>query len=223
MLDVSFGLAAWGFVTGLAMVQGGLSVPLALFTTFVVFSGGAQLMAVPMMMGGSPLWVIWLAALVLNLRFAVFSATWRQYFHPLPRAQRLRMMYFAADFNIVYFTKRWPQAQPEPGQVPYYWGGVAANYGAWQVASVLGIVLGNRIPASWGLVFAGTLTLLALACSLLKDRATWAAGVVASCAAVAAYGLPLKLNVMVAIVCAVAVGAMVTVTKPGQASSAPSP
>jgi predicted branched-subunit amino acid permease len=208
MLDVSLGLGAWGFVTGLAMVQGGLSAPMALLMTAVVFSGGAQLVAVPMMAAGSPIVVVLLTALCLNLRFAVFSATWRQYFHALPRAQRLRMMFFAADFNIVIFTKRWPKAQPEIGQVPYYWGGVAINFGAWQVSSIAGIFLGQQIPAAWGMGFAGTLTLMALTCSLLKDRITWSAAVVAACAAVAAYALPLKLNVLVAIASAVAMGLM---------------
>jgi predicted branched-subunit amino acid permease len=208
MLDVSMGLAAWGLVTGLAMVQGGLSVPMALFMSFVVFSGGAQLVAVPMMAAGSPVWVIWLTALCLNLRFAVFSATWRRYFHVLPRAQRLRMVFFAADFNLVYFTKRWPDPRPEPGQVPYYWGGVAINFTAWQLSSIAGILFGERIPAAWGVGFAGTLTLLALACGLIVNRATGVAATVAACAAVAAYALPLKLNVMVAIAAAVATGVM---------------
>jgi predicted branched-subunit amino acid permease len=228
MLDVSLGLSAWGLVTGLAMVQGGLSVPMALFMSltvfsggaqlvavpmalfmsFVVFSGGAQLVAVPMMAAGSPVWVIWLTALCLNLRFAVFSATWRRYFHVLPRAQRLRMVFFAADFNLVYFTKRWPDPRPEPGQVPYYWGGVAINFTAWQLSSIAGILFGERIPAVWGVGFAGTLTLLALACGLIVNRATGVAATVAACAAVAAYALPLKLNVMVAIAAAVATGVM---------------
>ena len=42
--------------------------------------------------------------------------------------------------------------------------------------------------------------------SLLSDRATGVAGLVAGCAAVAAYALPLKLNIVVAIAAAVAVG-----------------
>jgi predicted branched-subunit amino acid permease len=219
MLDVSLGLSAWGLVTGLAMVQGGLSVPMALFMSLTVFSGGAQLVAVPMMAAGSPMWVIWLTALCLNLRFAVFSATWRRYFHVLPRAQRLRMIYFAADFNVVYFTRRWPEQRPEPGQVPYYWGGVAINFGAWQLSSIAGILLGERIPAAWGVGFAGTLTLLALACGLIVNRATSIAATVAACAAVAAYALPLKLNVMVAIAAAVAMGVLMD---RGSGAAAPS-
>ena len=70
MMPVSLGIAAWGRVTGLAMVKSGLSVPLALMTTLTVFAGSVQLTAVPLMMAGSPAWVIWATALCVNLRFA---------------------------------------------------------------------------------------------------------------------------------------------------------
>ena len=71
---------------------------------------------------------------------------------------------------------------------------------------MLGIVLANVIPPQWGLGFAGVLALLGVMCSLLSERATWVAAGVAGAAAVAAYALPLKLNIVVAIAAAVAAG-----------------
>jgi predicted branched-subunit amino acid permease len=67
-------------------------------------------------------------------------------------------------------------------------------------------VLANVIPPEWGLGFAGVLALLGVMCSLLGERATWVAAGVAGAAAVAAYALPLKLNIVVAIAAAVAAG-----------------
>ena len=63
---------------------------------------------------GAPLWVIWATALCVNLRFVIFSAGWRRYFGALPRAQRLRMAYFAADLNYVLFLRRFPEPAPAP-------------------------------------------------------------------------------------------------------------
>ena len=57
-VPVSLGIAAWGLVTGVAMVKSGLSVPLALMMTLTVFAGSVQLTAVPLMMAGSPAWVM---------------------------------------------------------------------------------------------------------------------------------------------------------------------
>jgi hypothetical protein len=51
--------------------------------------------------------------------------------------------------------------------------------------------------------------MLGLTYGLLSDRVTWAAAIVAGCAAVAAFALPLKLNIVVAIAAAVAAGLMI--------------
>lgn len=206
MAPIAPGIAAWGLVTGVAMVKSGLGVPLSLFMSLVVFAGSSQLAALPLIASGAPIWVVWATAACVNLRFVVFSAQWRPYLRIYPLAQRARLAYFTADLSYVLFMRRFPKPEPAPEQLPYIWGGVVVNWGSWQLASLLGIVLSERIPTEWGLGFAGTLALLGLTCSLLTDRATWVAAAVAGCAAVAAYALPLKLNIVVAIAAAVAIG-----------------
>ena len=209
MTGTALGIAAWGLVTGVAMTKSGLPVELALLMSALVFAGSAQLAALPLLVGGAPLWVIWATALCVNLRFVIFSAGWRPYFGHLSRWHRLRLAYFTADLNYVLFMRRFPDPKPAPEQLPYFWGGVACNWSAWQLPSVVGILLADRIPTAWGLGFAGTLALLGLTFSLLNDRATWVAAGVAACAAVAAYALPLKLNIVVAIAAATAIGLLI--------------
>ena len=209
MTGTALGIAAWALVTGVAMAKSGLPLPLAVLMSLIVFAGSAQLAVLPLLAGGAPLWVIWATALCVNLRFVIFSAGWRPYFAYLPRGQRLRLSYFAADLNYVLFMRRFPEPEPAPEQLPYFWGGVALNWTSWQLPSLIGLFLGERIPAAWGLGFAGTLALLGLLLSLLNDRATWVAAGVAACAAVAAYALPLKLNIVVAIAAAVAIGLLI--------------
>jgi predicted branched-subunit amino acid permease len=104
--------------------------------------------------------------------------------------------------------------------MPYFWGGSITNWGSWQGSSLLGIFLAESIPAQWGIGFAGTLALLGLTASLLSDRSTWIAAAVSGCAAVAAYALPLKLNIVVAIAAAVAVGLLIDHTTPKPAKPA---
>jgi predicted branched-subunit amino acid permease len=72
-------------------------------------------------------------------------------------------------------------------------------------SSVLGIALANLIPTSWGLGFAGVLCLVGILCSLANTPMRLLSAVLAGGAAVAAYALPLKLNVVVAIAFAVLV------------------
>lgn len=214
MLGIMPGISAWGLVTGVAMVKSGLSVPLALFMTLTVFAGSAQLASLPLLAGGAPLWVIWATAFCVNLRFVIFSAQWRPYFSHLPRAKRLRIGYCAGDLNYVAFMRRFPEPAPGPQQEAYFWGGVVLNWFAWQLPSVLGILLADQVPTHWGLGFAGVLALLGLAYSLLSDLNSWVSAGVAACAAVAAYGAPLRLNILVAIAAAVAAGLLLEHWRP---------
>ena len=206
LLSAGVGMGAWGLVTGVAMVKGGLSVPLALTVSFLVYAGSAQLAVLPLLAVGAPLWVIWLTATCVNLRFVIFSNLWRNYFIHLPLRQRLTIGYFSGDVIFVAFMKRYPDQKPQAEQLPYFWGSATTNWLAWQVPSVAGILLANEVPLSWGLGFAGVLALLGVLLSMLNDRATWLATGVAATAAVAAFALPLKLNILVAIAAAVAAG-----------------
>jgi predicted branched-subunit amino acid permease len=70
-------------------------------------------------------------------------------------------------------------------------------------ASLLGIALANFIPTNWGLGFAGILCLLGIKCSLASTRLRMVSSAVAGVAAVIAYALPLKLNIVIAIAAAV--------------------
>lgn len=206
MSGPAWGIGAWGLVTGVAMVKSGLSVPVALAMSLLVFSGSAQLAVIPLLAAGAPLWVMWATAACVNLRFLILSAQWRPYFGHLPRLRRLHFGYFAADLNYVLFMQRFPKPEPSPEQWPYFWGGMSLNWTSWQVMSIAGILLGDRVPVEWGLGFAGILALIGLTASMLVDRACWVAAGVAATAAVAAYALPLKLNILVAIAAAVAAG-----------------
>jgi predicted branched-subunit amino acid permease len=206
MLGPSLGISAWALVTGVAMVKGGLSVPIAAAITVFVYAGSAQLAALPLMTAGAPLWVLFATAFCVNMRFVIFSAQWRKYFGHLPRWRRLALGYLAVDLSYVLFMRRFPDPKPAPEQLPYFWGGVTWNWLSWQAPALAGVVLADRVPTEWGLEFAGVLALLGVAYSLLSGRKSWAAGAVASIAAVAAFGFPLKLNIVVAIAAGVAVG-----------------
>jgi predicted branched-subunit amino acid permease len=205
---VSLGVAAWALVTGVAMVKSGLTVPLALVMTFLVFAGSAQLAALPLIASGAPIWVVWATAFCINLRFVIFSAQWRPFFMHLPLSQRLICGYLAGDMNYVLFMKRFTQPSQGDGQMQYFMGGATSNWLLWQASSVAGILLADVVPTQWGLGFAGVLALLGLFCALLSDKATAVAAVVAGCAAIVAFALPFKLHIVVAIAAAVCVGLM---------------
>ena len=204
---VALGISAWGLMTGVAMVKSGMSVLEAVLMTLIVYAGSAQLAAVPMIAAGAPLWVILVAAFCVNLRFVVFSAHLRPYLMHLPRWERLATGYVTGDLSYVFFARRYPHpghtAEEIAQQQAFLMGNCAVNYGAWMTASLLGIALANAIPTEWGLGFAGILALLGVLCSLATSRLRMVSAAVAGLAAVMTWALPLRLNILVAIACAV--------------------
>lgn len=211
MASVATGIGAWGLMTGVAMVNSGMSPLEAVAMTLFVFAGSAQLAAMPLIAAGAPLWVILTTAFCVNLRFVVFSAHLRPYVMHLPLRERLVTGYLTADLSYVLFAKRYPHA-PGPhtpasellAQQAYLAGNTGINWVSWMGASLLGIALANVIPTEWGLGFAGILALLGVMLSLASSPLRVVAMALSGAAAVAAWALPLKLNIVVAI--GVAVG-----------------
>jgi len=189
-----------------AMVKTGMSGTMALIMSLPVFAGSAQLAVLPLMATGAPLWVTWLTAACVNLRFVIFSSLWRDYFGHLPRWHRILIGYLRGAAIFVGLLKRFPTTERQPGQLPYFWGAASVLWLAWQVASIAGIILADAVPLEWGLGFAGVLALLGILLAMLVDRASWLATITGCTAAVAAYALPLKLNILLAVAVAVTVG-----------------
>jgi predicted branched-subunit amino acid permease len=208
LLPAAPGIAAWGLVTGVAMAKSGLSTLEALLMAVVVFSGSSQLAALPLIVAGAPLGVIWATGFCVNLRFAVFSAHLRPYLSQHPRWLRIGAGYFIADLTYVTFIQRFPvpasDQQGQQAQDAYLAGNCLLNWLSWVVPGVLGVLLGDAVPAAWGLGFAGILALLGMTCSMASSKLRRLSALVAGAAAVAAYALPLKLNILAAIAAAVA-------------------
>jgi predicted branched-subunit amino acid permease len=209
MLGVAPGIAAWGLMTGVAMVKSGMSTAEALLMAGIVFAGSSQLAAIPLILAGAPIWVVLATAMCVNLRFVVFSVHMRPYVMHLSLRERLLAGYLTGDLTYVLFVRRFAQsATDEVGrtaQMAYLLGNGGLNWFSWTVCSLLGVVLASSIPTQWGLGFAGILALLGMLCSLASSRLRWISAVVAGAAAVAAYALPLKLNILTAIAASVMV------------------
>ena len=201
------GIAAWSLMTGVAMVKSGIGVFEALLMALVVFAGSSQLAAIPLLIAGAPLWIILATGFCVNLRFVVFSLHLRSYLSHLPTWERLAHGYFTADMSYVLFTRRFPHpaedAAGRRAQEAYLSGNDLFNWATWVGFGVLGVLLANLVPQAWGLGFAGILCLVGILCSLATTRLRLLAASVAGAVGVAAYALPLKLHIVLAIVVAV--------------------
>jgi predicted branched-subunit amino acid permease len=79
----------------------------------------------------------------------------------------------------------------------------------WQVTSIIGIVAATAVPSEWGLQFAGTLALLALAIPLCLEWPGLAGAAVAAPIAVATRELPLGLGLVAGLIAGIAAAVLV--------------
>lgn len=207
MMPMALGIFAWGLMTAIAMVNSGLGVWTSSLMTLSVFAGSAQLATTPLIIAQAPMWVILATACCVNLRFVVFSIHLRPYMMHLSLKDRLFTGYFTGDISYVLTVNRYPHPadtiQGKNEQIAYLLGTNWINWLSWMSGSFIGISLTAYIPIEWGLGFAGTLALLGMTCMLVNNWLKLLGVVVSSVAAIVAFALPLKLNIVVAIACAV--------------------
>ncbi|HKZ73064.1 MAG TPA: AzlC family ABC transporter permease [Steroidobacteraceae bacterium] len=204
LLPVIPGVLAWGIVTGIAMVQAGLTLGQSLGMTLAAYAGSAQLAALPLMVAAAPVWVVALTAVVVNLRFVIYSLALRPQFRDRSRRARLALGYFTGDITFLKFAELIEKEPDFPHRVPYFAGSAACNWAGWQVGSIAGILGAGFIPPDSGLDLAGTLALVALVVPLCTRLPALAGVTVAGVVSVVARGWPLKLGLLAAIVCGIA-------------------
>ncbi|WP_338847338.1 AzlC family ABC transporter permease [Massilia sp. W12] len=197
-LPALFGFAAWGLVVGVAMIKSQLSIPQALAMSFLVYAGSAQLAALPLMMAHTPVWVIFATALVVNLRFVIFSALLAPHFRHLSWRSRLVYGFYSGDMTVALFMQRFPDGSPDTGKLSYLRGLLLPSWVAWQAGTLIGIFAGSQVPMEWGLSFAGTLAIICVAVPLVAGRAAQIGCAVAAVIALAAHSLPYKLGLLLA-------------------------
>ncbi len=202
-VPIAIATGVWGIVTGVAMVNSGLTAWQAVGMTLLVFAGSAQLAVLPLIAAKAPIWVVLLTATVINLRFLIFSAGLVPYLKKLPLARRLLLGYGTGDFAYAVCTMQW-QAQPasERGSPPQIWfmlGVLSITWTVWQLSSMAGILLGTQVPPAWGLDFAVVVSLIGVTIPMIENRPGLAGVLVAGVIAVLAAGLPLKLGLIAAV------------------------
>jgi predicted branched-subunit amino acid permease len=198
------GVLAWGVVTGVAMVKSGLTVPWAILISLLVYAGSAQLAALPLIAAAQPVWIVALAGFVTNLRFVIYSASLRRWFEAYSLRRRLLLGYFTGDFTFAMFMGRVAREGEFAHRDAWFLGACGFNWLLWQVASIVGIVAATAVPSEWGLQFAGTLALLALAIPACLRWPGLAGAAVAAPVAVLARGLPFGLGLVAGILAGIA-------------------
>lgn len=206
MLPMSLGLVPWAIVTGVAMRAIGLSPLESMGMNLIVYAGTAQLGTLPLIAAGAPLWLIFLTALVLNLRFVIFSAALAPAFHGKPWSRRVLSSYLLVDGIFVLCSERLLHADDERWRWGFFIAPAAWCWSLWQVGTLAGVLGAGVIPKNWSLEFMTTIALMLMLVPMVKQRAMLVAALAGGLGAVVLRGLPLKLGVIAGIAVGIAAG-----------------
>ena len=208
------GVVPFSMVAGIAAVQAGFTPAQSSAFSLIGYAGSAQLVASQMVAAHAPVALIVLSSLIVNLRFAMYSASMLPLFGGVPLSSRWPLAYGLTDQAYAVTVGR-PGTEANP--VAYYAGAATLMWLSWQSGTVVGALLGARVPAGWPLDFAVPLSFIALLVPVLHTRPQVLTAVVSALVAVAANGLPFRLNLVLGAVCGVAAGLLARRSQAGQA------
>ena len=201
---VVLGIVPFGLVAGAAAVDTGLSGLQAVGLSVVVFAGASQLAAIELLGEGAPLAVVVGTVLVVNLRMLMYSASIAPRFRGVAARWKALVAYLLTDqayaMSLTTFRER------DVSRRGYYLGTAAPLWVVWQLCTVVGVVVGARVPAWLPLDFALPLVFLALLVPAIEDGGTAAAGLVGGSLATLGAGLPYELGLPLGAVAGVLAG-----------------
>jgi len=207
---ILLGVMPFAMISGITAVNVGISQPMAMAMSVFIFAGASQLAAYQLIAAGAlPLVVIY-TALVVNLRFVVYSASIAPYFQSLSTPWKWLYAYMLTDQGYAISLIRFREDETV-SRAWYYLGASLPVWFVWQVFSAAGIFVGSAVPAHWGLDFAIPLTFMAVLVRSLENRAAVIAAVVGGVGAAAGYHLPLNLGLVLGVAAGILAGFAVDV------------
>jgi predicted branched-subunit amino acid permease len=204
------GVVPFGLVAGAAPVAEGFDGWAAVGLSTLVFAGASQLAIVDVLSHSDSAAVAILAALTINLRMVLYSASLAPYLGHESTGRRLGAAYLLNDQVYALSVPRWAADDRAEGRLAFYMGAAVLLWVGWVAATIGGVVLGAAVPESVPLDFAVPLVFLVLLVPVLVDRPSVVAavtgGAVAVIAAEAGAG---PLSMIVGAVAGIAAGTVV--------------
>lgn len=193
-------VAPFGLLFGVVATESGLDLAETMAFSVLVIAGAAQFTAVGLLTENASAFLALAAALGVNLRNAMYSASLVPHLGPAPFWQRALISFFIFDQNFasaaLEYEKRPTMSVAE--KMAFITGVTIPIAPTWYVSTYLGAVLGATIPPEYALDFALPLMFVALAAPALRSAPHVVAATVAIVVALLATGMPSGMGVLLA-------------------------
>jgi 4-azaleucine resistance transporter AzlC len=205
-LPILLGVVPFGLIFGALAVHNGLSPFAAQATSYIIFAGSAQFIAVQLLGANASAAVILMVVFVVNIRHALYSASVAPYIAHLKPVWKYVLAYFLTDEAYVVAITNYDKNGTSAIRHWYFLGAGVTLWGAWQISSLAGIFVGAGIGENWPVGFALPLTFIALVVPGLRSRPPVLAAVMAGLIGLLTVGFPYKTGLLLAAFCGIAVG-----------------
>ena len=167
---LALGVAIYGLAFGLLAAQANMSeLQVGIMGTFV-FAGASQILAVERLVAGAGATAAIVAAVAINLRMLLVTASIRDVYKNRPWWQLVLGAHMTTDENWALML-----STRAKGRTVGYWylvGGGACLFFTWVIATTCGVLFATTIPEpqALGMDFAFTAAFIAIACTLWRGK-----------------------------------------------------
>jgi 4-azaleucine resistance transporter AzlC len=164
---------------GVVARQSGLQPIEIVAMSLLVFAGASQFAMVRLFSESAPTLIVIASVLFINLRHALMAASLRSQLQGLPFFGRLLAAFFLTDEAFAMATGHFRRGGRS---LAYYFAFAMSLYVLWNVATVVGILLGDAIgdPRRYGIDFAITATFIGIVVLAIRHRSDIVIAVVAA-------------------------------------------
>ena len=196
---------------GVVAIETGLTLAQTMAFTVLVIAGASQFAALQLMVENAAIVLVLLAALAVNLRMAMYSASLAPHLGAAPLWQRILVSYLNFDQCYMMSIAKYDDTpdMPLPDKIAFFFGVAAAITPFWCGFTFVGAQIGAQIPPAYQIDFILPIAFLSMCAPMIKSLAHLAAAFVSACVALALVWMPSGSGLLVAAVCAMAVGVMV--------------
>lgn len=206
-------IVPFSLLFGVVATEAGFDLGQTMAMSFLVIAGASQFTAVQLLSDHAPLLIVLVAALAVNMRMAMYSASMAVHMGAAPLWQRALAAYVLVDQTYGVSIKRFEERPPLSRQekMAFFFGSMAPVCPLWYLFTWVGAVAGTQIPPEYALDFAVPITFLALFAPQLKTLPHVVAALVSVALALGLAWVPYNLGLIVAAVAAMFAGALVEI------------
>lgn len=202
-------IGPFALLFGVVGTEAGLNLAQVMGFTVLVIAGASQFTAVQLMADNAPTLIVLATALAVNLRMAMYSASIAPWIGAAPLRARLLAAYGLIDQSYAVSLAEYEGRpdMPVANRVAFLIGSFMSLAPVWYLMTLVGALVGTRIPPEFALDFAVPITFLALIAPALRTFAHVVAALVSVALALLFAGFPYGTGLLLAAVMAMCAGA----------------